>query len=175
MLWFWGRFLFKAGAELPLADLLSAHVGTVPDDLFESEEERAHPIYLTGSDQLTQGARGRAPFQNGVLVFSLKAVFSFSQKFLFFSAQVQLGRRHAPGFQAPQVYGQTPANGHRRLFAPAAGAVSNVDEPDVGGLNNPAIYFGDWAAERVLAYCAWNSFPDETQLLQVVGDPFTKL
>jgi hypothetical protein len=60
---FSGRFLFKAGAELPLADLLSAHVGTVPDDLFESEEERAHPIYLTGSDQLTQGARGRAPFQ----------------------------------------------------------------------------------------------------------------
>jgi len=38
-------------------------VGTVPDDLFESEEERAHPIYLTGSDQLTQGTLGRAPFQ----------------------------------------------------------------------------------------------------------------
>jgi hypothetical protein len=53
--WFFSkRFLFKAGAELPLADLLSAHVDTVPDDLFESEEERAHPIYQTGSDQLTQ-------------------------------------------------------------------------------------------------------------------------
>jgi hypothetical protein len=60
---FLGRFLFKAGAELPLADLLSAHVGTVPDDLFESEEERAHPIYQAGSDQLTQGRAGRAPFQ----------------------------------------------------------------------------------------------------------------
>jgi hypothetical protein len=51
---------------------------TVPDDLFVVEEERAHPIYQAGSDQLTQGRAGRAPFQNHVLVFSLKAVFSFS-------------------------------------------------------------------------------------------------
>ena len=57
------RFLFKAGADFPLADLLSAHVETVPGDLFESEEERAHPIYQAGSDQLTQGRVGRAPFQ----------------------------------------------------------------------------------------------------------------
>jgi hypothetical protein len=71
--WFFSkRFLFKAGAELPLADLLSAHVDTVPDDLFESEEERAHPIYQTGSDQLTQGRAGRAPFQK---LFSCKGVF----------------------------------------------------------------------------------------------------
>ena len=66
------RFLFKAGAEIPLADLLSAHVGTVPDDLFESEEERAHPIYRTGSDQLTQGRAGRAPFPK---LFSCKGFF----------------------------------------------------------------------------------------------------
>jgi len=50
---------------------------TVPDDLFESEEERAHPIYQTGSDQLTQGRAGRAPFQNHVLVFSLKSGLFF--------------------------------------------------------------------------------------------------
>jgi len=71
------RFLFKAGAGLPLADLLSAHVGTAPDDLFVVEEERAHPIYRAGSDQLTQGRAGRAPFQNGVLVFSLKGGLFF--------------------------------------------------------------------------------------------------
>jgi hypothetical protein len=63
LVWFSERFLFKAGAELPLADLLSARVGTVPDDLFVVEEERAHPIYRAGSDQLTQGRAGRAPFQ----------------------------------------------------------------------------------------------------------------
>jgi alpha-tubulin suppressor-like RCC1 family protein len=56
-----------------------------------------------------------------------------------------------------------------------AGAVSNIDEPGVDGLNDPAIYFGDWAAGRILAYCAWNSFPrNATWYLQVVGDPFTE-
>jgi alpha-tubulin suppressor-like RCC1 family protein len=54
------------------------------------------------------------------------------------------------------------------------GAVSNVDEPDVPGLNLPAIYFGDWESGRILAYCAWNSFPWYTPYPQVVGDPFTK-
>ena len=57
---------------------------TVPDDLYVVEEERAHPIYQTGSGQLTQGTVGRAPFQNHVLVFSLKAVFSFSKSFFLF-------------------------------------------------------------------------------------------
>ena len=54
------------------------------------------------------------------------------------------------------------------------GAVSNVEEPGLEGVNNPAMYFGDRAAGRILAYCAWNSFPNVTQYLQVVGDPFTK-
>jgi hypothetical protein len=53
------------------------------------------------------------------------------------------------------------------------GAVSNVDEP-FAVLNNPAIYFGDWAEGRGLAYCGWNSYPNGVYLLQVVGDPFTK-
>jgi hypothetical protein len=35
-----------------------------PDDVFVSEEERARPIYQTGSGQLTQGRGGRATFQN---------------------------------------------------------------------------------------------------------------
>jgi hypothetical protein len=40
------------------------HMGEpVPDDVFVVEEERAHPIYQAGSDQLTQGRAGRAPFQ----------------------------------------------------------------------------------------------------------------
>jgi hypothetical protein len=54
------------------------------------------------------------------------------------------------------------------------GAICYVDEPDIPGINLPAIYFGDWAAGRILAYCAWQSFPDTSHLLQVVGDPFTK-
>jgi alpha-tubulin suppressor-like RCC1 family protein len=54
------------------------------------------------------------------------------------------------------------------------GAVSNVEEPGGAGLNNPAVYFGDWAAGRIFSYCAWNSFPNFSQYLQVIGDPFTK-
>ena len=54
------------------------------------------------------------------------------------------------------------------------GAVCNVEEPTVPGLNNPAIYFGDWAAGRILPYCAWNSAPTGANYLQVVGDPFIK-
>ncbi len=60
------RFLFvKQRYLLPLSNLLSAHVlgGTVPDDVFASEEERVHPFYRSGSAQLTQGALGRTPFQ----------------------------------------------------------------------------------------------------------------
>jgi len=79
----WGfvseRFLFRAGAELPLADLLCAHGDPVLDDFFESEEERARPIYLTGSVQLTQGRAGRAPFQklfSWVLLLNALRVFS---------------------------------------------------------------------------------------------------
>jgi alpha-tubulin suppressor-like RCC1 family protein len=58
------------------------------------------------------------------------------------------------------------------------GAVSNVQEPQAYGINNPSLYFGDWAAGRIFAYCAWNSFTSVnqtySQYLQVIGDPFTK-
>jgi alpha-tubulin suppressor-like RCC1 family protein len=57
------------------------------------------------------------------------------------------------------------------------GAVCNVNEPYEVGLNIPSIYFGGWAAGRIFAYCAWNSFPYDnsanSMCLQVVGDPFT--
>ena len=48
----------------------------VPDDVYVSEEERAYPIYQTGSAELTQGRGGRAPFQIVFLFFS-KAVLFF--------------------------------------------------------------------------------------------------
>ena len=55
----------ESGGDYPTSNLLSAHVFvTVPDDLFVSEEERARPIFRAGSDKLTQGTLGRAPFQN---------------------------------------------------------------------------------------------------------------
>ena len=54
------------------------------------------------------------------------------------------------------------------------GAVSNVEEPGTFGLNYPYSYFGDWAAGRSFACCAWQSFPNITHYLQVVGDPFVK-
>jgi|HubBroStandDraft_4_1064222.scaffolds.fasta_scaffold87246_2 hypothetical protein len=49
-------------------------------NLCVSEEERAHPISRAGSDELTHGRGGRAPFQSDVsfsFLFSLKVVFSF--------------------------------------------------------------------------------------------------
>jgi hypothetical protein len=56
------------------------------------------------------------------------------------------------------------------------GAISNVEEPNSAG-NDPFAYFGNWAAGRNFACCAWNSyfFPVGIQnVLQVIGDPFTK-
>jgi hypothetical protein len=52
------------------------------------------------------------------------------------------------------------------------GAVSHVEEPGLGGLNSPSVFFGDWAAGRIFSHCAWNSA--NTPYLQVIGDPFTK-
>jgi hypothetical protein len=76
----------------------------VPYDILVSEEERARPIYQAGSEQLTQGRRGSAPFQKCLFpVFILKAclgVFAF----LFFPLEEIQGRSGASaGFNAPEV------------------------------------------------------------------------
>lgn len=52
------------------------------------------------------------------------------------------------------------------------GAVSNVDEPQLLGNNNPYSYFGLWASGRNFAQSAWIS--RQSPELQVVGDPFIK-
>lgn len=54
------------------------------------------------------------------------------------------------------------------------GAGSNVDEPGITSCNPPQ-FFGYWAAGKNFAICAWNSLiPNNSQYIQVVGDPFTK-
>jgi hypothetical protein len=50
------------------------------------------------------------------------------------------------------------------------GAVSHVNEPTTGGVNDSAKYFGLWQAEKTFAICAWNS--RLTPYFQAVGDPF---
>jgi hypothetical protein len=71
-----GRFLFVNGRFVSVVQpAIRTCAGTVPDDLFMSEEERAHPIYLTGSVQLTQGRAGRAPFP---ILFLKSFFFLFS-------------------------------------------------------------------------------------------------
>ena len=72
-----------------------------------------------------------------------------------------------------QWFSATAFGGNNYSSTPV-GSVCNVDEPYVLGLNEPDVYFGDWAAGRILAYCAWHSFPNYTRYLQVIGDPFTK-
>ena len=49
------------------------------------------------------------------------------------------------------------------------GAVTHVEEPSLGGVENSSTYFGLWAANKNLAICAWNS--RQTQYFQAIGDP----
>lgn len=50
------------------------------------------------------------------------------------------------------------------------GAVSHVEEPDLPGVENSAIYYGLWASKKNFAICAWNA--RNTPYFQAVGDPF---
>jgi hypothetical protein len=58
------------------------------------------------------------------------------------------------------------------------GAVTTVEEPQVQGHVNPAVYFGDWEAGKSFAISAWaaqtigNGLPGI--YFQAVGDPFVK-
>jgi hypothetical protein len=58
------------------------------------------------------------------------------------------------------------------------GAVSNTDEPELGGNNDPSIYFGLWESGKDFAICAWASRLSQTNIIgvspqtfQAVGDP----
>jgi hypothetical protein len=50
------------------------------------------------------------------------------------------------------------------------GAVTQVDEPHLANINDPATYFSLWTAGKSFAICAWNS--QRTWYFQAVGDPF---
>jgi alpha-tubulin suppressor-like RCC1 family protein len=50
------------------------------------------------------------------------------------------------------------------------GAVSHVEEPDLPGVENSAIYYGLWTSKKNFAICAWNA--RNTPYFQAVGDPF---
>jgi hypothetical protein len=50
------------------------------------------------------------------------------------------------------------------------GAVTHVDEPGLGGVNNTYSYFDMWASGSNFAICAWAS--RNTDKFQAVGDPF---
>ena len=65
---------------------------------------------------------------------------------------------------------QGPAEG-AALDDPFA-AVANTDEPTIYGVNDPYYYFGYWEQGRIFAYAAWNSFPNVTQYVEMIGDPF---
>lgn len=50
------------------------------------------------------------------------------------------------------------------------GAVTHVDEPGLGFVNDASIYFRLWAGGKYFAISAWNS--RRTDKFQAVGDPF---
>jgi hypothetical protein len=76
-----GRFLFADGRCVFRRPTCYPRMClTAPDDVCVSEEEQARPIYRAGSDQLTQGRGGSAPFQK---VVSLAVSFSFSKGSFF--------------------------------------------------------------------------------------------
>ena len=52
------------------------------------------------------------------------------------------------------------------------GAVCNVEEPQVSGVNDSALYYGSWAAGKNFGICAWYS--KKMPYFMAVGDPFVK-
>ena len=50
------------------------------------------------------------------------------------------------------------------------GAVTHVDEPNLGGVENSKTYFGFWVAGKSFAICAWSA--RQTPYFQAIGDPF---
>lgn len=50
------------------------------------------------------------------------------------------------------------------------GAVAHVEEPTISGMENTQLYYGDWAAGRNFATCAWAA--RQTPYYMVIGDPF---
>ena len=94
---------------------------TAPDDVCVPEEEQARPIYRAGSDQLTQGRGGSAPFQKWVSLAVSFLFFSKGSFFLFLEGldQVQIRRAAAAGVQAPQINCQLAGDGDDGFFAPA--------------------------------------------------------
>lgn len=49
------------------------------------------------------------------------------------------------------------------------GAIGHTEEPGLPGVENMAVYFGLWAAQKNFAICAWNG--RDTQFFQAIGDP----
>jgi hypothetical protein len=52
------------------------------------------------------------------------------------------------------------------------GAVTHVEEPNLGGVSNAQMYFGLWAQGKSFGCAAWHS--RSTAFFQAVGDPFVK-
>lgn len=52
------------------------------------------------------------------------------------------------------------------------GAVTHVEEPFLGNINNPSKYFGRWASGKFFGIAAWESA--RTPFFQAVGDPLVK-
>lgn len=122
------------------------------------------------------GVHGYYGYTNGAYAINSNIVFSGqSSWYPIQTIESYNGMRNGNGFQGDFLdWFASNAFGGTNYSNTPVGAVSNVEEPFLYGNNSPGPYFGDWATGRIFAYCAWHSFPNFTQYLQVVGDPFTK-
>jgi alpha-tubulin suppressor-like RCC1 family protein len=91
------------------------------------------------------------------------------------------GQRYVANFGNYTGWFSSNAFGGSSYANAPIGGVSNTDEPDVGGINSPQIYYGLWECGKNFAICAWASRYSQTnysfvfpQAFQAVGDPFVK-
>jgi hypothetical protein len=79
------------------------------------------------------------------------------------------GRRVGPGFLI--WFSSNAFGGTNYSHTPLAG-VTHVEEPTLGGVNDPGEYFGGWVAGKPFGIIAGHS--RRTPYFQAVGDPFVK-
>jgi hypothetical protein len=77
---------------------------------------------------------------------------------------------------SPNAFGGTNYTNYENT---PVGAVSHVDEPGSGFVDNPFVYFPLWEGGKNCAICAWvardtSPYTGPTPFLQVVGDPFIR-
>jgi len=121
---------------------------------------------------LTGGANGALGSQRGWYsnYYTNVCFYGQSSWYLIETVESFNGQRYQGGQGNFIKWYSSVAFGGTYYSCTPVGAVTHVDEPGLGGIENSQIYFGLWAAGKNFAICAWNS--RNTYYFQSVGDPF---